>query len=50
VGRTDTGAPASHLAIPAVYKVAAQTPAQVDVTADNHTYDVELKRNATARK
>jgi hypothetical protein len=50
VGRTETGAPASHVAIPAVYKLASQTPAQVDVTADNHTYDVELKRNATARK
>jgi hypothetical protein len=50
VGRTESGGAASNLAIPAVYKVATQTPAQVDVTADSHSYDVELKRNATARK
>jgi hypothetical protein len=50
VGRTDSGASASALPIPAVYKVAAQTPAQVEVTADNHTYDVNLTRNAVARK
>ncbi len=50
VGRTDTGASASNLPIPAVYKIAAQTPAQVEVTAENHSYDVELKRNAAARK
>jgi hypothetical protein len=50
VGRTETGAPASHVAIPGVYKVAAQTPAQVNVTAETHSYDIELKRNAVARK
>jgi hypothetical protein len=50
VGRTDTGASASNVPIPPVYKVAAQTPAQIEITSDNHSYDVALKRNAVARK
>jgi hypothetical protein len=50
VGRKDTGGPVSPLVIPAVYKAAAQTPCQVEVTANEHTYQVVLKRNAPARK
>jgi hypothetical protein len=50
VGRTDTGAPASAVAIPAVYKFAAQTPCQINVTANEHTYDVKLTRAAAPRR
>jgi len=50
VGRTDTGAPASPVAIPAVYKMVAETPCQVDVTADKHSYDVKLTHAAPRRK
>jgi hypothetical protein len=50
VGRTETGGPTTNLPVPPAYRLASQTPLQVQVTVDQHTYDLELKRSASARK
>jgi hypothetical protein len=36
-------------AVPEVYSLAAKTPLTVEVTADRHTYDLTLSRNAPPR-
>jgi hypothetical protein len=49
-GRKDASTPALTLAIPDVYTMAVKTPLQIEVTANEHTYDLNLTRNPPARK
>jgi hypothetical protein len=44
-GRTDpaNGNPPPSFVIPMNYTIASQTPLKVEVTADRHTYDLDLK-------
>jgi hypothetical protein len=42
---TDGGKAAPRPMIPALYTIAAKTPLKKEVTADQHTYDLELESN-----
>jgi len=43
--REATPARTAAVAVPQVYAVAAQTPLRVEITPDQHTYEVKLTRN-----
>jgi hypothetical protein len=49
-GRNERGTSALALAIPDAYTMALKTPLQVEVTATEHNYDLNLSRNPPARK
>jgi hypothetical protein len=44
-GRTDpaNGIPLQSFVIPIAYTIASQTPLKMEVTADRHNYDLDLK-------
>ncbi len=46
-GAAPTG---KRVLVPPVYSNPIQTPLLIEVTADKHTYDLDLSRNATKRK
>jgi hypothetical protein len=50
-GKAGGGTPRkSAPTVPAVYGIAGQSPLRVEVTADQHTYDLQLSRNAAPAK
>lgn len=50
-GKASGGTPRkSSPTVPAVYGIASQTPLRVEVTADQHTYDLQLSRNPAPAK